>query len=66
MKKVRLEAKKVQGMPAYALTGIRGADLGTACRTNSGLWQVWVKGVIVSKGQSLRVALERADLVQVP
>ena len=65
MKKVRLTSKKVQGMPAYALTGVRGADLGTACRTNSGLWQVWVKGSVVSKGQSLRVALQRADLVAV-
>jgi hypothetical protein len=66
MKKVIATPKRVEGMPAFDLTGTRGAEVGTACRTKSGLWQVWIKGKVVSKGQSLRVALGRADLIAVP
>ena len=66
MKKVLMTRTKVQGMPAYDLTGTRGAEVGTACRTPSGLWQVWIKGKVVSKGQSLRVALAGADLIAAP
>jgi len=66
MKKVRLTPKKVQGMNAFVLTGMRGADFGTACRTNSGLWQIWdTSNKVVAKGQSLRVALSRAGLIAV-
>jgi hypothetical protein len=66
MKKVITTPKRVEGMPAYDLTGTRGAEVGTACRTKSGLWQVWIKGKVVAKGQSLRVALGNADLIAAP